>query len=105
MYRLSLVGFTPRGMTPRVGGGMTPGMTPGSTMRDNLNINREEAFLDDQENMRQNQLEMKSQLISGLQGLPLPSNDFEIVVPEVCKFSLSCCIETEICPVEMKDGG
>lgn len=81
-------GFTPQGMTPR---GMTPrgtaGMTPGSTVRDNLNINREEAFMEDQQSMKHQQMEMKSQLVAGLQSLPKPSNDFEIVVPE--KFEIN----------------
>jgi len=82
-------GFTPQGMTPRAGG-MTPhvgGMTPGSSVRDKLNINKEEAFSDDQEAAQQQQVEMKSQLVAGLQSLPKPTNDFEIVVPE--KFELN----------------
>lgn len=73
-----LAGFTPRGMTPRAGG-----MTPGTAVRDSLSINREEAFLDKQENQKQQQMELKNQLLSGLQNLPKPSNDFEIVVPDV----------------------
>lgn len=87
-------GFTPQGMTPR---GMTPrgtaGMTPGSTVRDNLNINREEAFMEDQQSMKHQQMEMKSQLVAGLQSLPKPSNDFEIVVPE--KFEINMDEPTE----------
>ena len=52
--------MTPRGMTPHAGGGGA--MTPGSTVRDNLNINREEAFMEDQQSMKHQQMEMKSQL-------------------------------------------
>ena len=77
-------------MTPRAGG-MTPhvgGMTPGSSVRDKLNINKEEAFSDDQEAAQQQQVEMKSQLVAGLQSLPKPTNDFEIVVPEVSSLFL-----------------
>ena len=72
--------MTPRGMTPRTGGNA---MKPGSTVRDNLSINQEEAFMEDQRSIEHQQMEMKSQLVAGLQSLPKPSNDFEIVVPEV----------------------
>ena len=83
--------MTPRGMTPHAGGGGA--MTPGSTVRDNLNINREEAFMEDQQSMKHQQMEMKSQLVAGLQNLPKPSNDFEIVVPEASStFVLVFCL-------------
>ena len=74
-----IIGFTPR-MTPKVGG--APGATPAS-VRDSLSINREEAFFDDLENAKQQQIETKNQLLAGLSSLPKPTNDFEIVVPEV----------------------
>ena len=78
---LSLSGFTPRGMTPKIGG--TPGVgTP--SVRDNLSINREDAFYDDLASAKQIQMENKNQLLAGLSSLPKPTNDFEIVVPEVC---------------------
>ena len=72
-------GETPRGMTPSVNGDVSA--TPGS-VRDNLNINREEAFLEDEQAKKTRDVDTKTQLLSGLQGLPKPSNDFEIVVPE-----------------------
>ena len=77
-----MVGFTPRTMTPRTGGAGGPA-TP--SIRDNLSINREEAFYDDIESSKQQQMENKSQLLAGLSSLPKPTNDFEIVVPEVCQ--------------------
>ena len=67
-------------MTPKVGG--QGGATP--SIRDNLSINREEAFYDDLENSKQQLMENKNQLLAGLSSLPKPTNDFEIVVPEVC---------------------
>lgn len=90
--------MTPRGMTPHAGGGGA--MTPGSTVRDNLNINREEAFMEDQQSMKHQQMEMKSQLVAGLQNLPKPSNDFEIVVPEASStFVLVFCFFFQFKPV------
>lgn len=83
-------GFTPRGMTPRAGG-----MTPGTAVRDSLSINREEAFLDKQENQKQQQMELKNQLLSGLQNLPKPSNDFEIVVPDKFEINMDEPVDTE----------
>ena len=74
-------GSTPRMQTPRAAaGGMTPGQTP---VRDQLSINPEDA-LDDgfERSIKQQQLEMRAQLRTGLMGLPAPRNDFEIVVPE-----------------------
>ena len=73
-------GNTPRSMTPKVPNGVAS--TPGTAVRDNLNINREEAFLDDEQTEKLHQINMKNQLVSSLQSLPKPSNDFEIVVPE-----------------------
>ena len=78
------------GLTPRFGGG-TPGpkgtMTPGrGSVRDKLSINREDALADEFESAhlaRQQQEEQKSRLKESLANLPAPSNDFEIVVPEV----------------------
>lgn len=72
-------------MTPKVGG--QGGATP--SIRDNLSINREEAFYDDIDNSKQQLMENKNQLLAGLSSLPKPTNDFEIVVPEVCVFLFS----------------
>ena len=84
MYIFPL-GFTPRSMTPKVSGGI--GGTP--SVRDNLSINREEAFYDDMESAKHQQMENKNELLAGLSSLPKPTNDFEIVVPEVCIFFLN----------------
>jgi len=91
-------------MTPLIGmggdstlrGGMTPGQTPRQTpfqgataamtpsrtpVRDQLSINAEtpgEMY----EDMRQQQLEIQTQLRVGLGSLPTPKNDFELVVPD-----------------------
>ncbi|XP_066924379.1 cell division cycle 5-related protein-like [Clytia hemisphaerica] len=73
-------GFTPRGMTPKIGG--TPGAGATPSVRDNLSINRENAFYDDLSSAKQVQMENKNQLLAGLSSLPKPTNDFEIVVPE-----------------------
>ncbi len=44
---LNLIGFTPGGaMTPKTGEGATPGRI---SVRDKLSINREDAFIDEQE--------------------------------------------------------
>ncbi|KAJ4918843.1 hypothetical protein JOQ06_022261 [Pogonophryne albipinna] len=66
-------GMTPQSavMTPR--GAVTPGSTPARTpLRDKLNINSEEQL----------QRESLQQLRQGLLSLPVPKNDFEIVLPE-----------------------
>ncbi|KAM4607720.1 cell division cycle 5-like protein [Polymixia lowei] len=78
-------GMTPQaggagGMTPR--GPTTPGSTPGRTpLRDKLNINTEEQ-LADPAYAKHLQRESLHQLKQGLLSLPLPKNDFEIVLPE-----------------------
>uniref|UniRef100_A0A4W6C2V9 Cell division cycle 5-like protein n=1 Tax=Lates calcarifer TaxID=8187 RepID=A0A4W6C2V9_LATCA len=76
------------GMTPQAGGGMTPrgaatpGLTPGRTpLRDKLNINSEEQ-LTDPAYAKHMQRESLQQLKQGLMSLPVPKNDFEIVLPE-----------------------
>ncbi|XP_028414802.1 cell division cycle 5-related protein-like [Dendronephthya gigantea] len=77
-----------QGLTPRLSG--TPGpkgtMTPGrGSVRDKLSINREDALVDEYESAhmaRQQQEEQRSRLKESLSNLPVPSNDFEIVVPE-----------------------
>jgi pre-mRNA-splicing factor CDC5/CEF1 len=81
-------GSTPRSMTPRVGGvagSTTPSagyMTPGQTpVRDQLSINPEDTVAT-YSDPRQQQYELKAQLVEGLRSLPAPRNDFEIVVPE-----------------------
>lgn len=76
------------GMTPQAGGAMTPrgavipGLTPGRTpLRDKLNINSEEQ-LADLAFTKHAQRESLQQLRQGLMSLPVPKNDFEIVLPE-----------------------
>uniref|UniRef100_A0A3Q1EVE1 Cell division cycle 5-like protein n=1 Tax=Acanthochromis polyacanthus TaxID=80966 RepID=A0A3Q1EVE1_9TELE len=75
------------GMTPQAGGAMTPrgtttpGLTPGRTpLRDKLNINSEEQLTDPA--YAKHQRESLQQLRQGLMSLPVPKNDFEIVLPE-----------------------
>uniref|UniRef100_A0AAQ5XUV3 CDC5 cell division cycle 5-like (S. pombe) n=1 Tax=Amphiprion ocellaris TaxID=80972 RepID=A0AAQ5XUV3_AMPOC len=75
------------GMTPQAGGAMTPrgaatpGLTPGRTpLRDKLNINSEEQLTDPA--YGKHQRESLQQLRQGLMSLPVPKNDFEIVLPE-----------------------
>ena len=71
------------GGTGRVGppGSSTPSQTP---LRDQLSINPEESLsgFESVKSVRQQQLEIRAQLRAGLSGLPVPKNDFEIVVPE-----------------------
>uniref|UniRef100_A0A8C2WSL5 Cell division cycle 5-like protein n=1 Tax=Cyclopterus lumpus TaxID=8103 RepID=A0A8C2WSL5_CYCLU len=76
------------GMTPQAGGAMTPrgpvtpGLTPLRTpLRDKLNINSEEQ-LADPAYTKHMQRESLQQLRQGLLSLPVPKNDFEIVLPE-----------------------
>ncbi|XP_044070102.1 cell division cycle 5-like protein [Siniperca chuatsi] len=76
------------GMTPQAGGAMTPrgAVTPGLTpirtpLRDKLNINSEEQ-LADPAYAKHLQRESLQQLRQGLMSLPVPKNDFEIVLPE-----------------------
>ncbi|XP_029962617.1 cell division cycle 5-like protein isoform X2 [Salarias fasciatus] len=75
------------GMTPQAGGGVTPrgaatpGLTPGRTpLRDKLNINSEEQLGDP--SYAKHLRESLQQLRQGLLSLPVPKNDFEIVLPE-----------------------
>ncbi|XP_051578785.1 cell division cycle 5-like protein [Myxocyprinus asiaticus] len=75
-------GMTPHsGMTPKPSVGVTPGRTP---LRDKLNINTEEGGVDysDPSYAKHLQRESREQLRLGLISLPLPKNDFEIVLPE-----------------------
>ncbi|XP_052002117.1 cell division cycle 5-like protein [Xyrauchen texanus] len=75
-------GMTPHsGMTPKPSVGVTPGRTP---LRDKLNINAEEGGVDysDPSYAKHLQRESREQLRLGLISLPLPKNDFEIVLPE-----------------------
>uniref|UniRef100_A0A8C7HY84 Cell division cycle 5 like n=1 Tax=Oncorhynchus kisutch TaxID=8019 RepID=A0A8C7HY84_ONCKI len=71
--------MTPQGgLTPKGPGTVTPGVTPGRTpLRDKLNINTEEQLADPAY-----QRESREQLKLGLMSLPVPKNDFEIVLPE-----------------------
>ncbi|CAJ1066765.1 cell division cycle 5-like protein [Xyrichtys novacula] len=87
------------GMTPQAGGAMTPrgattpGLTPGRTpLRDKLNINSEEQ-LADPAYAKHMQRESLQQLRQGLLSLPVPKNDFEIVLPENAEKELE---ETEM---------
>ncbi|CAB1335310.1 unnamed protein product [Coregonus sp. 'balchen'] len=75
--------MTPQGgLTPKGPGTVTPGVTPGRTpLRDKLNINTEEQ-LADPAYARLLQRESREQLKLGLMSLPIPKNDFEIVLPE-----------------------
>ncbi|XP_061822617.1 cell division cycle 5-like protein [Nerophis lumbriciformis] len=86
-------------MTPQSGGALTPrgpatpGLTPGRTpLRDKLNINSEEQ-LADPSYAKQVQRESLQQLRQGLMSLPVPKNDFEIVLPENAEKELE---ETEM---------
>ncbi|XP_016308794.1 cell division cycle 5-like protein [Sinocyclocheilus anshuiensis] len=75
-------GMTPHGgMTPKPSVGVTPGRTP---LRDKLNINTEEGGVDysDPSFAKHLQKESREQLRLGLMSLPVPKNDFEIVLPE-----------------------
>uniref|UniRef100_A0A8C2HFD7 CDC5 cell division cycle 5-like (S. pombe) n=1 Tax=Cyprinus carpio TaxID=7962 RepID=A0A8C2HFD7_CYPCA len=71
-------GMTPHsGMTPKPSVGVTPLRTP---LRDKLNINTEEGGMDYSDPSFQR--ESREQLRQGLMSLPVPKNDFEIVLPE-----------------------
>jgi pre-mRNA-splicing factor CDC5/CEF1 len=60
---------------------MMPARTP---VRDKLSINPEEAIIEEsEESIRQQQRENSMILREGLAGLPVPKNDFEIVMPEM----------------------
>lgn len=75
-------GMTPHGgMTPKPSVGVTPGRTP---LRDKLSINAEEGGVDysDPSFAKHLQRESREQLKLGLMSLPVPKNDFEIVLPE-----------------------
>lgn len=75
-------GLTPRdGLTPKPAVTVTPGRTP---LRDKLNINTEGVMVDftDPSYLKQLERENREQLRQGLMSLPVPKNDFEIVLPE-----------------------
>ncbi|XP_028855826.1 cell division cycle 5-like protein [Denticeps clupeoides] len=75
-------GLTPHsGMTPRPSVGVTPNRTP---LRDKLNINTEDGVVDYTDPSFSKHLlrESREQLKMGLMSLPVPKNDFEIVLPE-----------------------
>uniref|UniRef100_A0A3Q2PH78 Cell division cycle 5-like protein n=1 Tax=Fundulus heteroclitus TaxID=8078 RepID=A0A3Q2PH78_FUNHE len=84
-------GMTPiaSGMTPRGTPGLTPARTP---LRDKLNINTEDQ-LADPAYAKHVQKESLQQLRQGLMSLPVPKNDFEIVLPENAEKELE---ETEM---------
>ncbi|XP_043992783.1 cell division cycle 5-like protein isoform X2 [Gambusia affinis] len=75
-------------MTPRVTPGLTPGRTP---LRDKLNINTEDQLADPA--FAKHVKESLQQLRQGLMSLPVPKNDFEIVLPENAEKELE---ETEM---------
>ncbi|XP_056147802.1 cell division cycle 5-like protein [Lampris incognitus] len=87
--RTPVLGQGSEGLTPQAGGGgmtprgsLTPGSTPARTpLRDKLNINSEEQ-LADPAYAKHLQRESLQQLKQGLMSLPVPKNDFEIVLPE-----------------------
>ncbi|TRY65047.1 hypothetical protein DNTS_018549, partial [Danionella cerebrum] len=85
-------GLTPHnGMTPKPSVGVTPGRTP---LRDKLNINTEEGVdYTDPTFSKHMQKESREQLRLGLMTLPVPKNDFEIVLPENAEKELE---ETEV---------
>lgn len=73
---------TPGFQTPK--GDTASGVNP-TPLRDKLNINPEDNMLDVPDTplaMRNYQHQVKEQLRAGLSALPLPRNDYEIVVPE-----------------------
>ena len=81
-------GSTPgRMLTPQIGGervnagSLTPSQTP---LRDQLSINPDDAIesFGNFDLVKQQQLELRAQLKTGLGSLPAPKNDFEIVLPE-----------------------
>lgn len=75
-------GMTPHsGLTPKPSVGVTPGRTP---LRDKLNINTEEGGVDYSDPLfaKHLQKESREHLRLGLMSLPMPKNDFEIVLPE-----------------------
>lgn len=77
-FRSQPLGSTP-GQTPqRVVDGSTPSQTP---LRDQLNINTFDSF-SDIDSIKQQQIELRAHLKAGLDSLPAPRNDFEIVLPE-----------------------
>ncbi|XP_038160530.1 cell division cycle 5-like protein [Cyprinodon tularosa] len=84
-------GMTPLagGLTPRGTPGLTPARTP---LRDKLNINAEDQ-LADPAFAKHVQKESLQQLRQGLLSLPVPKNDFEIVLPENAEKELE---ETEM---------
>ncbi|XP_061546141.1 cell division cycle 5-like protein [Phycodurus eques] len=98
-FRTPVQGQGSEGMTPQAAGELTPrgaatpGLTPARTpLRDKLNINSEEQLADPSYTKHQ-QRESLQQLRHGLMSLPVPKNDFEIVLPENAEKELE---ETEM---------
>ena len=78
-------GRTPGMMTTPGHGGPMPAGTPGATpIRDKLSINEETALVpaDDRHSLKLYQKAIRDELQAGLGKLPVPRNDFQIVVPE-----------------------
>lgn len=81
--QITTPGRTPGALTPRGGG--PPLQTPGATpIRDKLSINEESALIpiDDRHALKSYQRNVRDALNMGLKSLPVPKNDFEIVVPD-----------------------
>ena len=77
----------------------TPGATP---LRDKLNINEDNALaiIDDRQSLKSYQKGIKDAVHAKLRGLPVPRNDFEIVVPEQDKTDVE---EEELPPTMIED--
>ena len=78
-----LMGGMAAGRPPTSGppGSATPSQTP---LQDQLSINPDDSMsgFESAKSARQQQHEIRAQLRAGLSSLPVPKNDFEIVVPE-----------------------
>ncbi len=86
----SVAGTPLRGGLPGGGPGMTPMRTP---IRDELGLNDPDMLLPAEASRREaraREAMEKNSLRAGLAGLPAPSNEYQIVVPEVWKCCLLC---------------
>jgi len=81
MHTPGAVGLTPRiGMTPSREFSMTPKGTP---IRDELHINEGMETPDSSKAESRRQAEIRRNLLAGLSDLPVPKNEYQIVVPEL----------------------
>ena len=88
----SVAGTPLRGGLPGGGPGMTPMRTP---IRDELGLNDPDMLLPAEASRREaraREAMEKNSLRAGLAGLPAPTNEYQIVVPEVrqCRRSSAC---------------